>query len=195
MKGWVVPVVLALVASACAGDQGDEAVGEPDDPVVATAPPDRPSCNELREAQIVVDGPVSSDADVAAQQELRASFGFASDEATVASVTGVDQASPSGELEGLRLQLLHGLGLVLTPEEVRDFSDRQSGPAFDAALRAVRAFEDAHADTHAGTWIDQAGGVLKVAVTGDLEAQWAELEPTLPDGHQVVMVAAEHSRA
>ncbi len=154
-----------------------------------------PTCKALSNPPVEIDGPLSTDADVAAQQQARAEFGFASDEGTVAEIVEAGPPDLPPDLEAVGQDMAEGLGLVLTAAEVQDTFDRQTGPIREQSSEAIIAFAELHPDTYGGRWIDQAaGGVFRVAVTGDVDAQWAELEPTLPAGHRVEMEHWEHSR-
>lgn len=153
-----------------------------------------PTCSTIEDPPLVLDGPRSADPEIAEQQDRRASYGFASDEATVEALLAADPPVVPAELEAVYQDLTEGLGLVLTADEVQDMYERQEGPIREQSSAAILAFADAHPDTYAGRWIDQrGGGLFTLAVSGDREAQWAELEPQLPEGHRVVMVPAAHS--
>lgn len=138
-------------------------------------------CSELPDPilDIVVDGELSDDPEVASAQRGRAALGFASDLETVLAV----MADP------VNVDNLYGI--PMTPHELTDLEGRD----YREQRSEIRAYLADHTDTFGFLYVDQqAGGVFTVGFTRDLDARRTELADAFPDV-PIEVVEAEFTKA
>ena len=116
----------------------------------------------------------------ASEVAFRRDFGLATDAEFVKTL----MANPAA-YEG-------GLGVALSPDELRDIQQRV---VVQSDIERARAFAEAQA-SFAGIWIDQKrGGVLMVAFAGEAAKHRPGVESRAPAGATVEVIDVEHSWA
>ncbi len=133
-------------------------------------------CNDLLTTG-VVDGPLSSDSEIAAAQQWRADNGLRSDEAWVVEVPTIANEMPEAG----------AFDAPLTDEEAMSLFERGNNIDFGA----LAAYGAQHEETFGGYWLDNTANAPMISFTEDLDERRAELAETLPD---VRVVMANASR-
>lgn len=192
MRRLIGTLLLFVLAAAACGDD-DVAVEQPEPDVSAPAGERGDGalpiavCDDI-EPEVVPDGPLSDDPEIAAAQQARAEHGLRSDAAWVEEVAALDPPQPaSPEVQ----DTMAAIGVPLTEEEVQELIARAR--ASEESTGELRAYGESFPDSFAGIWRDNpAGGVMTIAFTDDLDARRAEVAERFPG---VAVVGAEHSEA
>lgn len=180
IAGWCLATV--LVAGCGSGTGSTEADGAPasgsaSTDVATTVAPDGAvtepvelghgfrRCSELLSTG-VIDGPVSSDPEIAKSQQFRADMGLRSDEAWVRQVPSMERTS----------EMADAFGHPLTDDEITDMTSWSAS----VDTTGLDAYTAERRDTFGGYWIDNAARAVTVSFSADLEARRAEIGQRWP---------------
>lgn len=165
--------------------------GQP--PLAPAVPPAVPSATAIcgKPPQPAVDGPLDPDPAIAAQQRRRASFGLASDAATVRRV-GAELPVDPADVPPAAYDFYVGYGVPVTVAEAVELARRQE--ANGRAAPRLERYGQRFPGTFAGVWLyHDAGGGVAIAFTDATETREREIAE-LDLGVPVRVAQARYSR-
>lgn len=122
-------------------------------------------CDELLSTGLV-DGPVSSDPEIAEAQQFRADMGLRSDEAWVRQVPTMERTSSMAD----------AFGYPLTDDEITDMTSWSAS----VDTTGLDAYTAEHRDTFGGMWLDNTARAVTVSFSADVEARRGEVQARWP---------------
>jgi hypothetical protein len=176
VRPWLVALPLAVLVPACSDDAEPLATGGATTSTSAADPAADLAierCSDLPVEAAAVDGPLSSDPQVATWQQQRADVGMASDEASTVAA----------EAAGNEIPDVAGFGWPMTDEEFTGLMafQEQAGAAIDEA----QAVLDGRPELGSAS-LDNARRLALITTAGDAAALQAELDAAIGEGRVVV---------